>query len=54
MKTIIYEQDFPGWESLQDWDRDLSEAIQDDYNPDAAIIPCEFTGTIHVVITYEE
>jgi hypothetical protein len=44
---------FPGWESLQDWDRDISESIDNLYNPNAKVIDNEFTGTIHVRITYE-
>ena len=50
---VIHEQSFGGWESLQDWDRDMSECLDADYNPNAKDIPDMFTGTIKVLIWYE-
>jgi hypothetical protein len=53
LPIVIFDKKFEGWESLQDWDRDLSEAMQVDYNPALAPVPPYFDGTIHVVIVYQ-
>lgn len=45
---VIYEREYFGWEDLQDFDRDMSEAIED------ADLPNDFEGAIKVTITYEE
>ena len=50
--VVIFKQDFIGWESLQDWDRDMSEAVQSDYNPEASVLMGEFEGTLTVTMTY--
>jgi len=50
--VVVFEKEFHGWESLQDWDRDMSEAIQSDYNPVAKIMDGEFEGTLTVVMVY--
>ena len=52
MSTIIFSKEFRGFEALQDWDRDMSEAIQSDYNPAAAVLNGEYEGTVLVTITY--
>lgn len=52
MGKVIYQKEFVGWESLSDWDRDMSEAIQSDYNSDAGALNGEFTGTVKVTIEY--
>lgn len=49
----IFEKEFEGWESLQDWDREMSELWDERFNPDVKGLPGEFTGKIKVVITYE-
>jgi len=50
---IIVDECYHGYESLQDWDRDMSEALDPDFNAEAAAaIPNEFAGTIRVIITY--
>ena len=49
---VVFEQKFESWESLSDWDRDMTEALDQDYNPAMKGIPGEFDGTFHVVITY--
>lgn len=40
--------EFNGWESLQDYERNLYESMED------WDIPNEFQGTIKITITYEE
>lgn len=50
---VLFDRKFEGFESLQDWDRDMSEALDQDYNPAMRNMPGEFDGTVHVVITYE-
>lgn len=52
MNRVIFQKDFEGFESLQDWDRDMSESIQSDYNSDAKVLDGEFTGTLRVTIEY--
>jgi len=49
---VIFDQKYEGFESLQDWDRDMSEAIQDDYNPAAKVLNGEFEGTLQVIMVY--
>jgi len=50
MKKVIFEKEYYGFESTYDLERDISEAfesLEDDVSD-------EFTGTIKVVMTYEE
>lgn len=51
-EQVIFHKDYDGWESLQDWDRDMSEAIQSDMNTEAWMLNGEFEGTVRVTITY--
>lgn len=45
---IVLLKDYEGFESLQDMQRDIYEAIQE------AELPADFKGTITVSIVYEE
>jgi len=56
MKKLIYENKYEGFESLFDWDRDMSEAIDEDYNEELKKlnIPGEFQGTFIVKVWYED
>jgi hypothetical protein len=49
----LLKKAYPGWESMQDWDRDISEAVDPELNPVMEDVPNEFEGTIHVKILYE-
>jgi len=49
---VIFTKDYEGVESLYDLGRDVSEAVDDDYNPKAKILMGEFQGTVTVTITY--
>jgi len=50
MKNVILEKEYYGFEDASDLERDVVEAI-DGLEED---ISSEFTGTIKVVMTYEE
>ena len=54
METLILKREYSGFEDLYDFDRDMSEALDSDFNPAAKIIPAEFNGTVTVTITYKE
>jgi hypothetical protein len=51
--TVVFHKNYNGFESLQDYHRDISEAIDSDFNPVMKMIPGEFKGTISVTIIYE-
>lgn len=44
-----FEKEYPGYESVFDLERDISEWVSG-----VELMSKEFTGTIKVVITYEE
>lgn len=54
MKRLIYENEYPGFESLDDWERDLTEAIDGKYNDKVKDISGEFQGTFFVKVWYED
>ena len=50
---VLFQKDYVGFEALADIERDLSEALDSDSNPAAAIRQGEYQGTVRVTITYE-
>lgn len=53
MSKIVFEKKYYGHESLQDFHRDMYEALDPDYNEAIQDVPEEFSGTLTVTITYE-
>jgi hypothetical protein len=52
MNRVIFIKEYC-WESLNDLERDVSEALDEDYNALLSKgLPGEFTGTIKVTIEY--
>jgi hypothetical protein len=51
---LIFKQEYHGFEDLYDVERDVHEAFDEDFNPAMKGIPGEFSGTMKIVITYEE
>jgi hypothetical protein len=51
-KFIIFAQEYHGFESLADIERDVGEALSADFNPLMDDVPGEFQGTITVTIHY--
>lgn len=54
MNTVnkIWSKDYHGFESLYDLERDISECLDKDFNPQAKLLPSEFNGIVRVVIEY--
>lgn len=53
-EKIIYKEHYHGWESLQDFDRDMHEMFDPRFNPDIKGIPEDFQGTITITVTYSD
>lgn len=49
---VIFTKDYEGFESLYDLGRDVCEAVDAVYNPQATVLEDEFQGTVRVTITY--
>lgn len=54
MTKTIFEKTYHGFEALQDYFRDMEEAVDAQMNPAMSDVPGEFTGRVKVTITYEE
>jgi len=52
MKKIIFENDYHGFESISDIERDICEALNPNFNDKARDIPGEFSGTIRLTMEY--
>ena len=53
----IFNQDYDGGESMQDFSRDIHEALDEVYNDKMKLLPIDrygfFEGTLNVRITFE-
>lgn len=48
----IWAKDYVGFESLSDIERDVSEALDERFNPAAKLLPGVFEGTLRVTFDY--
>jgi len=48
----IFTKDYEGFEAMADIGRDVEEAFDPDFNPQAEQLPCEHQGIVTVTITY--